>query len=44
MSASGATRLLIRDLDNPYEYRNGHAEGSDVSLAALEAVVGRLRA
>jgi hypothetical protein len=34
--------LLIRDLDNPYEYRNGASEGSDVSLAALEDVVGRI--
>ncbi|HVE69185.1 MAG TPA: hypothetical protein VNB64_11440 [Solirubrobacteraceae bacterium] len=35
---------LIRDLDNPFEYRDGSQGAADVSLAALERVQHRLDA
>src|SRR4051812_31313514 len=35
---------LIRDLDNPFEYRNGMPGVADVNLAVLERSVDRLRA
>ena len=35
---------LIRDLDNPFEYRNGQPGAADVDLAVLERNEDRLRA
>ena len=34
---------LIRDLDNPFEYRNGKPGAADVSLEVLESSEERLR-
>ena len=34
---------LIRDLDNPFEYRNGKPGAADVSLEVLENSEERLR-
>jgi hypothetical protein len=36
--------LLIRDLDNPFEYRNGRPGAADVNLDVLERNEDRLRA
>ncbi len=34
---------LIRDLDNPFEYRDGKPGGADVNLEVLEHSEDRLR-
>ncbi len=34
--------LLIRDLDNPFDYGNGEAGAAEVSLQPLEALEARL--
>ncbi|MCW2512106.1 MAG: hypothetical protein JWR11_1148 [Mycobacterium sp.] len=35
--------MLIRDIDNPFEYRGGYPGAADVDLVVLEACVVRLR-
>ena len=36
--------MLVRDIDNPFEYRGGRPGGADVDLVVLESCEARLRA